>query len=146
MDRPPTENEMAALLGESLLGVWTGLRALVEERYDAEPVWNAGGKAWTYERAYRKGGRRLCSLRFEADRQAFSEPVRAAYDAARTYRDGKWVMFEPIDESSFARLLRIKRRPDRGYGRATAAKRLPPFFLERTNVSRETFGPVDSPG
>lgn len=136
MDRSPTENEMAALLGESLLGVWTELRALVEERYDAEPVWNAGGKAWTYERAYRKGGRRLCSLhareacvgfmvilgrderaRFEAERQAFSEPVRAAYDAARTYHDGKWAMFEPIDESSFddfARLLRIKRRPDRG--------------------------------
>lgn len=52
----------------------------------------------------------------EGIRDGLSESVRRAYDDARTYRDGKWVMFEPTDGSEFGdylRLLALKRRPNR---------------------------------
>lgn len=52
---------------------------------------------------------------FEADRDTYSEETKRAYDEARTYRDGKWVMFEPSDTSlikDFMRLLAIKRKPN----------------------------------
>ena len=98
-------------------------------------LWNGGGKAWTYEYKYRRGGKTLCALyarekkigfmvifgkaeqaAFEAERGQYSQRVQAIYDGAKTYRDGKWVMFEPADLSmvdDFVRLLAIKRRPNR---------------------------------
>ena len=53
---------------------------------------------------------------FEALRDGFSPQIWAVYDAARTYHDGKWIMFEPTDESlfdDFMRLFAIKRRSNR---------------------------------
>ena len=41
---------------------------------------------------------------------------RQQYDEAKTYHDGKWVMFEPTDTSEFddyMKLLVIKRKPNR---------------------------------
>ena len=38
------------------------------------------------------------------------------YDEAKTYHDGKWVMFEPINTTEFddyIKLLAIKRKPNR---------------------------------
>ena len=55
-------------------------------------------------------------LKFEADRENYTEEVRSIYDKAQTYHDGKWLMFEPADASlfpDFIRLLNIKRRPNR---------------------------------
>ena len=54
--------------------------------------------------------------KFEADRESYSDKVQAVYDNAQTYRDGKWIMFEPEDTTmfdDFLKLLRIKRKPDR---------------------------------
>ena len=54
--------------------------------------------------------------RFEADRDSYSVEIQRLYDEARTYHDGKWLMFEPKDTSMFVdfmRLLGIKRRPNR---------------------------------
>jgi hypothetical protein len=54
--------------------------------------------------------------KFEENRQSYSEPVRKIYDEAKTYRDGKWVMFEPVDTAmfdDFVKLLQIKRKPNR---------------------------------
>ena len=98
-------------------------------------IWNSGGKAWTYEYKYRRGGKTLCALyarencigfmvilgkderaRFEADRSEYSESVQNVYDDSKTYHDGKWLMFEPVDTSlfgDFMQLLAIKRRPNR---------------------------------
>ena len=42
--------------------------------------------------------------------------VQKIYDEAKTYRDGKWVMFEPTDTSmfqDFIKLLGIKRKPNK---------------------------------
>ncbi|MEQ3270231.1 DUF3788 family protein [[Clostridium] scindens] len=39
--------------------------------------------------------------RFEADRSEYSESVQKVYDDSKTYHDGKWMMFEPVDTYLF---------------------------------------------
>ncbi len=135
LDTIPAAEEMTALVGKPLYDVWTALCALIEEKYDMDRLWDKGGKAWKYEYKYRWGGKTLCALyaredcvgfmvilgkderlKFEADRENYTEEVQALYDGAQTYHDGKWIMFEPTDTSlfgDFIRLLGIKRRPNR---------------------------------
>ena len=53
---------------------------------------------------------------YEADRDNYSKEVQKIYDETKTYRDGKWLMFEPVDTNlfdDFIRLLRIKRKPNK---------------------------------
>lgn len=129
------EGRLASLLGESLLSVWALLCERIEGQYEMNRTWNDGGKAWDLECKYRRGGETLCALyakegrfgfmvilgkderaKFEADRDSFSKAVQQAYDNARTYHDGKWIMFESTDDSHFGdymRLLAIKRRPNK---------------------------------
>lgn len=131
----PDAEQMTALVGESLYEIWNKLCALIDEKYDMDCMWNKGGKAWTYEYKYRRGGKTLCALyakengvgfmiilgkderiKFEEDRENYTEEVQRIYDETQTCHDGKWMMFEPIDTSlfdDFIRLLRIKRKPNR---------------------------------
>ena len=135
LDTIPNEEEMTALVGNSLYDVWNTLCARIDEKYDMDCLWDKGGKAWKYEYKYRRGGKTLCALyarencvgfmvilgkderlKFEADRENYSKEVQKAYDEAQTYHDGKWIMFEPVDTSlfdDFMGLLRIKRKPNR---------------------------------
>lgn len=131
----PDENDMIGLIGQPLYDVWQRLCAAIDEKYDMDRIWNSGGKAWTYEYKYRRGGKTLCSLyarknrmgfmvilgkderaKFEAARNNYSELVQKIYDETKTYHDGKWLMFEPIDTSlfgDFVQILAIKRKPNR---------------------------------
>lgn len=131
----PNAVEMTALVGQSFYDVWNKLCALIEETYDMECLWNQGGKSWTYECKYRRGGKTLCALyarencigfmvifgkeeraKFEAERENYSQQFQMVYDEAKTYHDGKWVMFHPVDASlldDFARCLSIKRKPNK---------------------------------
>ena len=126
---------MTALVGRSLYDVWNKLCALIDEKYEMERLWNQGGKAWTYEYKYRRGGKTLCTLyarencigfmiifgkderaKFETERNDYSQQVQKIYDEAKTYRDGKWGMYEPTDTSmfqDFIKLLGIKRKPNK---------------------------------
>lgn len=135
LDTIPNKEDMTALIGESLYDVWERLCALIDEKYDMDRLWDKGGKAWTYEYKYRRGGKTLCALyarencvgfmvilgkderaKFEADRENYTGEVQKIYDAAQTYHDGKWIMFEPVDASmfeDFMKLLQIKRKPNR---------------------------------
>ncbi len=135
LDTIPNEEKMTDLVGEALYDVWDKLCALIDEKYDMERTWNKGGKAWTYEYKYRRGGKTLCALyarencvgfmvilgkeerlKFEKDRANYSKEVQKIYDETQTYHDGKWMMFEPVDAAlfdDFIRLLRIKRKPNR---------------------------------
>ncbi len=131
---PPTERRRNGDLYE----IWKQLCALIDEKYDMDCLWNKdakAGPAWTYEYKYRRGGRILCALyakencigfmiilgkeerlKFEKDRENYGEEVQRIYDETQTYRDGKWMMFKPIDTSlfdDFIKLLRIKRKPNR---------------------------------
>ena len=131
----PGTEEMTALVGPSLYEVWNQLCALIDGKYDMERLWGKGGKAWTYEYKYRRGGKTLCALyarescigfmiilgkeerlKFEQERESYSVEVRRVFDEARTYHDGKWMMFEPADASLFddlIRLLHIKRKTNK---------------------------------
>lgn len=135
LDKMPNMDDMTALIGQSLYDVWQKLCAAIDEKYDMDCIWNSGGKAWTYEYKYRRGGKTLCALyarencvgfmvilgkdervKFESVRNEYSESVQKAYDDSKTYHDGKWLMFEPVDTSlfgDFMQLLAIKRRPNR---------------------------------
>lgn len=135
LDTIPNKEEMTALVGGSLYEVWEKLCALIDEKYDMDRLWDKGGKAWTYEYKYRRGGKTLCALyarencvgfmvilgkderaKFEADRENYTKEVQEIYDGAKTYHDGKWIMFEPVDASLFddlMKLLQIKRKPNR---------------------------------
>lgn len=135
LDQIPSAEQMTALVGGSLYQVWCQLTDLIDQRYDMERLWGKGGKAWTYEYKYRRGGKTLCALyarencvgfmvilgkderlKFEAERDSYSEEARRLYDEAKTYHDGKWMMFEPRDTAlfgDFVRLLEVKRKPNR---------------------------------
>ena len=135
LEKIPEREEKIALVGASLFEIWEKLCALIDEQYDMDCLWDKGGKVWTYEYKYRRGGKTLCALyarencvgfmiifgkderlKFEKDRENYSQEAQRIYDESRTYHDGKWMMFEPMDTSlfeDFLRLLRIKRRPNR---------------------------------
>ena len=135
LDRIPGEEEMTALVGQSLYDIWNQLCALIDENYDMDCLWDQGGKGWKYEYKYRRGGKTLCALyarencvgfmvilgkeerlKFEAERGNYSKEVREIYEETQTYHDGKWLMFKPVDTSlfdDFMKLLRIKRRPNK---------------------------------
>ena len=55
-------------------------------------------------------------MKFETDKEQYSKEVQRIYDEAKTYHDGKWLMFQPTDTSlfeEFMSLLSIKRKPNR---------------------------------
>ncbi|MCI6040959.1 MAG: DUF3788 domain-containing protein [Clostridiales bacterium] len=135
LENIPSQSAMEELLGPSLLDVWNALCSEIDEKYDVERVWNTGGKNWAYEYKYRKGGKTLCCLyakkncigfmiifgkeeraKFEEIRAVLSSAVCKQYDEAKTYHDGKWVMFEPTTKDQFEdymKLLVLKRKPNR---------------------------------
>lgn len=135
LEKIPTNEEMITLIGKPLFDVWIKLTSLIESKYDMERLWNSGGKNWTYEYKYRRGGKTLCALyakenvfgfmvifgkderaKFEAGRRDYSVEVQRVYDKAAIYHDGKWMMFELADTSLFTdmeKLLLIKRRPNK---------------------------------
>lgn len=135
LENIPSQSTIAELLGQSLFEVWQKLCWAIEEKYEMEGLWNTGGKNWTYEYKYRRGGKTLCCLyaknnclglmiifgkeerkKFEEIRDTLSMAVRRQYDEAKTYRDGKWVMFEPTDTAEFddyMKMLAVKTKPNR---------------------------------
>lgn len=135
LENIPSAEQLSQLLGVQLYEMWQKLCDLIEKEYDTERLWNKGGKDWTYEYKYRRGGKTLCALyarenclgfmvvlgkderlKFENERNNFTKEVQSVYDGAQTFYDGKWVMFEPSDASlfdDFIKLLKIKRKPNR---------------------------------
>ena len=131
----PTPETLEALTGKELYDLWTSLHQLIEQKYNMEQMWNHGGKKWTYEYKYLRGGKTLCALyakeqtigfmvilgkdertKFESMREMFSNAAQKIYDETTTFHDGKWLMFELKDTSLFndiERLLSIKRKPNR---------------------------------
>ena len=131
----PTPETLEALTGKELYDLWTSLHQLIEQKYNMEQMWNHGGKKWTYEYKYRRGGKTLCALyakeqtigfmvilgkdertKFESMREMFSNAAQKIYDETTTFHDGNWLMFELKDTSLFndiERLLSIKRKPNR---------------------------------
>lgn len=53
---------MIALIGQPLFEVWGKLSDFIESKYDMDRLWNSGGKKWTYEYKYHRGGKTLRAL------------------------------------------------------------------------------------
>ena len=54
--------------------------------------------------------------KLEEIRDTLSDAVCRRYDEAKTYRDGKWVMFEPTyntEYDDYIKLLSVKRKQNR---------------------------------
>ncbi len=129
----PTGQALQTLLGEHQYALYAKLIAAIESCYSLDRVWHSAGKQWTYELKFRKGGKTVCALffgkaalgfmvifgkpeqaRFETQRGDFSPAVVSAYDAAKAYHDGKWLLFDAQEAlfADFMKLLLIKRKPD----------------------------------
>ncbi len=135
LDMIPDAEQITTLVGQPLYEIWDNLCSLIDEKYDMDHLWDKGGKAWTYEYKYRRGGKTLCALyarencvgfmvilgkderlKFEQDRKNYAKEVQRIYDETHSYHDGKWMMFEPVDTSlfdDFMRLLSLKKKPNR---------------------------------
>ena len=131
----PTPETLEALTGKELYDLWTSLHQLIEQKYNMEQMWNHGGKKWTYEYKYRRGGKTLCALyakeqtigfmvilgkdertKFESMREMFSNAAQKIYDETTTFHDGKWLIFELKDTSLFNDIERLRsstRKPNR---------------------------------
>ena len=129
----PSKEDLQNVVGPARYSTWEKLVAEIEARYRLDRVWHRGWKKWAYELKFRKGQRTICSFlfneetlgfmiifgkperaRFEGRRGDFSPLIAEVYDAAKTYHDGKWLLFEASEElaADFMKLLLIKRKPD----------------------------------
>ena len=129
----PTDQEMQLLIGTKKYSAWKGICAVIDSIYDMDYQWNDGGKKWKYEYKYRRGGKTLCALYAKQDclglmiifgkeerdkvdviRDSLSSRTLEVFDSAKTYHDGKWVMFdETLPLADMKLLLNIKRRPNK---------------------------------
>lgn len=129
----PTEQELRGMIGDEACEAWNAFCGEIESLYEMERFWNDGGKRWSYEYKYRRGGKTLCALyaaqdrfglmiifgkdereKFEAIRGSLSEETRRTYDEATTYHDGKWVMFShKLPVSDLTAMLAVKRKPNK---------------------------------
>jgi hypothetical protein len=111
-DHPPSDAEVAEWMGEEAHHYWCRMTELVERLYPGIFIaeWLYGGKNHGWSLRYKKS-KPLCTLVpergrfallvvFGAEERAKVEAIRgelthgtlAAYDAATTYHDGKWLL------------------------------------------------------
>lgn len=133
---PPTPEQVEAWIGSDAYGFWTQVTRLIEQTYPDvfTPEWLFGGKKHGWSLRYKKG-KSFCTLvperqrfallivfgaeeraRVETIRQELSARTLGEYDAAETYRDGKWLLLNVDTAERVAdveRLLLVKRRPPR---------------------------------
>ena len=129
------KEELEKLAGVDKVNIFYNFVNEIAKLYDMEQIWNNGGKKWSYEYKFRKGGKTLCAFYFKENTLGFmiifgkddrnkvekiknelSSDVLEIYDNAQTYHDGKWVMFNITDNSileDLKKLLFIKRKPNR---------------------------------
>ncbi len=127
--------ELENLVGIDKVNIFYDIVDEITKLYDMEQIWNNGGKKWTYEYKFRKGGKTLCAFYFKGNtlgfmiifgkderikveeiRDELSSNVLETYDNAETFHDGKWVMFNLTNNSiidDLKKLLFIKRNPNR---------------------------------
>lgn len=130
-----SNEELHKLVGSDKLKIFDTLCEYINNTYEMEKTWNSGGKKWDYEYKFRKSSKTLCAFYFKKDvlglmiifgkdernkveeiKEEFSKKALDIYDSAKTYHDGKWVMFDMQDISlveDIKKLLLIKRKPNK---------------------------------
>ena len=129
------KEDLEKLVGSDKVNTFYDIVDEITKLYDMEQIWNKGGKKWIYEYKFRKGGKTLCAFYFknnilgfmiifgkdertkvEEIRNELSPSILETYDNAKTFHDGKWVMFNITNNSiieDLKKLLFIKRKPNR---------------------------------
>ena len=129
------KEDLEKLVGSDKVNTFYDIVDEITKLYDMEQIWNKGGKKWTYEYKFRKGGKTLCAFYFkdntlgfmiifgkeertkiEEMRNEISPSILEIYDTAETFHDGKWVMFNITNNliiEDLKKLLFIKRKPNR---------------------------------
>lgn len=128
--RTPTEKDYLALVGRRA-ALWSGLRAWLSEHYPHSPELSVGKKEHDWTIRYRRSGKTLVTLTPEhdgfcvlvvlgrdevakAEDADLNAAVRAVFDSAQQFHDGRWLWIRPKtkgDLDSIRRLLAVKRPP-----------------------------------
>ena len=130
-----SEVELREIMPAQIYSHWLSIIHKIRSLYDMGEEWDKGGKTAKYVLRFRRGGKTLVSLfpkedriglmvvlgkdergKFESTLPAFSSKVVKEYEAAHTYHDGKWIMFNLPDkdvENDLSALLALKRKPNR---------------------------------
>ncbi len=132
--KPPTSSQISAWIGRDSYEFWKRVTQLIDRNYPEtfSPDWLFGGKKHGWSLRYKKG-KSLCTLipeknrfliqivfgaeereKMEAMRDKLSERTLEAYDRAKTYHDGKWVLLTADTDAVVAdveRILEVKRKP-----------------------------------
>ena len=130
-----TKKQLKELTGAEYYGMYERLNEYILDSYNVNQQWDKGGKDWEICLRYGRSGKTLCTVyfrrgrigvmvifgkeerkKFEETESRFSETIRNIYYGAKTYHDGKWMMFdvnnaELLDEIKM--LLEIKKSPNR---------------------------------
>jgi len=131
---PPTSEQIASWLGDSAMHFWNHISNFISQNYPGifTPDWLFGGKKHGWSLRYKKS-RSFCTMIPEKNRVALlivfgknerekvetikhelSLETRTAYDEAKTYHDGKWLLLHIESEEILAdikKLLFVKRKP-----------------------------------
>jgi hypothetical protein len=132
--KSPTPSQISAWMGRDAYEFWERVTQLIERNYPEtfSPDWLFGGKKHGWSLRYKKG-KSFCTLipeknrfviqivfgaeereKMEAIRDELSARTQEAYDRAKTYHDGKWVLLTVDADDVIAdleRLLAVKRKP-----------------------------------
>ncbi len=130
----PTPSQISAWIGRDTYEFWKRVAQLIERNYPEtfSPEWLFGGKKHGWSLRYKKG-KSFCTLipeknrfliqivfgaeereKMEGIKDKLSERTQEAYDRAKTYHDGKWVLLTVDADDVIAdagRLLAVKRKP-----------------------------------
>jgi hypothetical protein len=133
-ERPPNDSEIAQWMGERGFHYWSSIVHFIDHTYPKvfAPDWLFGGRKHGWSLRYKKG-KSFCTLIPEKNRFALlivfgaeernkielikdflSQETRSAYDSARTYHDGKWVLLDINSErilKDVGHMLAVKRKP-----------------------------------
>jgi hypothetical protein len=132
--KSPSSSQISAWIGRDTYEFWKQLTQWIEQNYPEtfSPDWLFGGKKHGWSLRYKKG-KSFCTLipeknrfliqivfgaeerqKMETIRDKLSERTQEAYDKAKTYHDGKWVLLTVDADDVVAdveRLLAVKRKP-----------------------------------
>lgn len=133
-EHPPTDSDIEQWIGKNNYQYWNQLTNIINEKYPNIfiPQWLFGGQKHGWSLRYKKS-KSFCTFIPEKNRFALvivfgtkerekleniynslSKSVQSNYDQAKTYHDGKWLLFD-INSSTIiediVKLLEIKRKP-----------------------------------
>lgn len=135
-DGPPDARRVEQWVGRLAYDYWGRTSAMIDDLYPGvfEPEWLDGGKKHGWSLRYKKN-RSFCTFipernafklqitfgskereKVEALRDRISLATQEAYDSAKTYHDGKWLLLTVSDDivlDDVRALLSVKRKPKR---------------------------------